>query len=392
MEYRPYYLAKEWVRQGHKVTIVAASFSHVRTKPPLVNDRITHEEIDGIHYLWLKTPGYYGNGVRRALNIFSFVGQLITNQTILLGHILPDVIIASSTYPLDMVPAYRMAKKVQARLVFEVHDLWPLSLIELADMSPRHPFIMLLQWAEDFAYRRADRVVSILPKAKNYMQKHGMTAEKFVHIPNGIDITEWRGEQPQLPKEHSQVIDELKQSGRFIIGYAGAHGLANSLDTLINAASGLQDQPVAFVLVGQGSEKEKLQEVVQQRGILNVVFLPTIQKSSIPSLLASMDALYIGLKKEPLFRFGVSPNKLLDYMMAAKPVIYAIDAGNDLVVESGCGISVESENPEAVSQAVMELLRMPAADLEAMGQRGWDYVMAYHDYKVLAQEFLDILQ
>ena len=150
MEYRPFYLAREWVRLGHKVTIAAASFSHVRTNPPNINGVVTREEIEGIRYFWLKTPRYDGNGIRRGINILTFVGRLLSHQNSLLVTGKPDVVIASSTYPLDIIPGYRMAKAFGAKLIFEVHDLWPLSLIELGKMSPKHPFVMFLQWAEKF--------------------------------------------------------------------------------------------------------------------------------------------------------------------------------------------------------------------------------------------------
>jgi glycosyltransferase involved in cell wall biosynthesis len=392
MEYRPYYLAREWIRQGHQVTIVGASWTHTRMRAPEVNGNVTEEEIDGIRYIWLKTPAYHGNGVARVLNIMAFVGQLLRyGGTRVIGAYKPEVVIASSTYPLDMVPAYHLARRYHAKLIYEIHDLWPLSLIEVGGMSPRHPFIMLLQWAEDFGYRRADRVVSLLPKAGSYMRAHGMADHKFAYIPNGIDVAEWQGEAAPLPEEHRVALRRLKEEKRFLVGYAGAHGLANGLHILIEAAQRLQTEPVTFVLVGHGPEKEGLCQQARQRGLTNLLFLPSVPKPAIPAFLAAMDVLFISLQKTPLFRFGVSPNKLMDYMMAGKPVIQAIEAGNDLVRESGCGISVRPEDSEAVVAAVLQLMSCKPAEREAMGHRGKQYVLAYHDYRILVQQFLGIL-
>ncbi|HTG81711.1 MAG TPA: glycosyltransferase, partial [Geobacteraceae bacterium] len=117
-----------------------------------------------------------------------------------------------------------------------------------------------------------------------------------------------------------------------------------------------------------------------------------VSKSSIPALLAAMDALYIGLQRQPLFRFGISPNKLMDYMMAGKPVINAIEAGNDPVAESGCGISVCSENSDAIAEAIQELMGMNEAEREVMGMRGKEYVLKHHDYRVLARKFVEIME
>ena len=113
---------------------------------------------------------------------------------------------------------------------------------------------------------------------------------------------------------------------------------------------------------------------------------------SIPALLDSLDALFIGLKRTPIFRFGISPNKLIDYMMAGKPVIQAIEAGNDLVAENGCGFSIPPEDPRAIADAVLQLMRLSPAEREAMGRKGREYVMAHHDYRVLARQFLEALR
>ena len=159
MEYRPYYLAREWVRAGHRVLVVAANFSHVRASQPTGGDEV----IDGIAYRWLPTPRYRGNGPGRLRNIASFLHQVWADAPRLAAAYRPDVVIASSTYPMDCWPARRIARCADATLVHEVHDLWPRSPIELSGMSKWHPFALLCQWAENSAYRHADLVVSMLP-------------------------------------------------------------------------------------------------------------------------------------------------------------------------------------------------------------------------------------
>jgi glycosyltransferase involved in cell wall biosynthesis len=392
MEYRPFYLAREWVKLGHDVRIVAASFTHLRTQAPTLTGEFTQEEIEGIQYIWLRTPGYQGNNLGRVFNILTFVFQLLRYQSKLLENFKPDVVIASSTYPLDIYPAYQIAKRTYAKLIFEVHDLWPLTPIELAGMLPWHPYIMLLQQAENFAYQKADRIVSMLPKADSYMRSHGMAAHKFTYLPNSIDVEEWENSLAPLPPLHSETLAQLKQLGHFLVCYAGSHGLANALYTLVDAAQLLQKEPVTFILVGQGAEKESLLQKAQQLELKNIVFLPPVSRASLPALLSQMDALFIGLKSQSLFRFGVSPNKLIDYMMAAKPVIHAIEAGNDLVAESGCGISIPAENPGAIARVVKQLMQMTVNDRELIGKKGREYVLKYHDCKVIARQFIEVVQ
>ncbi|MCK4527818.1 glycosyltransferase family 4 protein [candidate division WOR-3 bacterium] len=389
MEYRPYYFALEWTKAGHSVTIVAASFSHVRFFQPKCLEPITIEAIDGIQYVWLKTPGYHGNGLKRVTNMFSFAGQLLTMS---LPIEKPDVVLDSSTYPLTIFGANKIARKYGAKLIFEVHDLWPLSPMELGGFSKWHPFIMVIQWAENYAYKNAHRVVSLLPEAKGHMIYHGMSPEKFVYIPNGIDVSGWQLSN-SLPEEHAKLLEKLKRNSKFIVGYAGAHGIANALQYFVKAAEmEKEEDKIHFLLVGQGPEKEPLQSLAKNKNLKNISFLPSVPKTSIPTLLAAMDALYIGLKHQPLFRFGVSPNKLMDYMMAAKPVIHAIDAGNDLVAESGCGISVAPEDPKAIADAVIHLFKMSQEKRDVIGQKGHDYVKIYHDYAVLAKKFLEVYE
>ena len=391
MEYRPYYLAREWVKMGHKVVITSASFSHLRSKQPKVNGNISEELIDDIQYIWIKTPSYEGNGIRRVQNMLTFVGKLISLSRRLSKKLKPDVVIASSTYPLDIFPAYLVSRFSKAKLIFEVHDLWPLTPIELGKMSKWHPFIVILQIAEDFAYKHADKVISILPKALEYMVSRGLDPKKFVYIPNGIDIDEWQSFDTQLPKEHKEIIERLKKEGKFLVGYTGSFGVANALDYFVESTNYLKDLPVVLILVGQGPEKEKLQKYVEENNLNNVVFLPPVPKNSIPELLSKMDILYISLRKSPLFRFGISPNKLFDYMMAGKPIINAISAGNDLVAESGCGISIPPEDPVAIAEAIKKLIDMSPLEREEMGRRGREYVIKNHDYKVLAKRFLEAM-
>lgn len=389
MEYRPYYFAREWTRLGHNVVVAAASYSHLRTEQPSVRGSWTEEDIDGVRFVWVKTPAYPCNGIRRAVNIFAFVRKMWFNAKRFARQFQPDLVIASSTYPLDVIPARRIAAASSARLVYEVHDLWPLTLVTLGGMPVCHPFVQLLQRAENYAYRHSDYVVSLLPMASDYMQEHGMAAEKFCCIPNGVSPDEWRCEAQPLPEEHGQAIRQIKQAGYFVVGYAGGHALSNALDSLLEAASRLRDRPIRIVLVGSGVEKSRLQQRAQSMGLDNVVFLPPVPKQTIPSLLREFDVCYLGWARSPLYRFGVCPNKLLDYMMAARPVIHAIDAGNDLVAEADCGISIPPEDADAIAGAMVAMSEKTPQELAGMGQNGQRHVMAYHSYPQLAQRFLD---
>ncbi len=388
MEYRPFYLAREWTRAGHRVTIVAASQSHLRARQPEVEGDCARESAEGVEFLWLKTPPYEGNGVARVLNIIAFLRQLGRWRQWL--SFAPDVVIASSTYPADIGAASRIARHHGATLVWEVHDLWPLSPMELGGMSRMHPFIVWMQRAEDRACRTADVVVSILSKADRHLMEHGMSASKFVHVPNGIDPDEWRSEMSMgLPAAHAEAIAAARRRGDLLIGYAGSHGVANALEVALAAAALLQEAPVTWLFVGGGPEKSSLQQRVARGELKRVVLLEPVPKSSIPAFLAAMDVLYIGWQRQPLYRFGISPNKLMDYMMAGRPVIHAVEAANDPVAEAGCGLTIAPEDPEALAAAVGDMIRLDAAERRRLGAAGRSYVEAGHLYPYLAKRFLD---
>lgn len=387
MEFRPYYLAREWVRMGHNVRILAGSYSHIRARQPQGSSgRCWTEVVDGITYCWYRTPAYQGNGIGRVRSMVAFIAHVWCDARQLARNFKPDLVIASSTYPMDIWPARRIARMAHAKLVYEVHDLWPLSPMELGGMSRWHPFILWVQCAEDYAYRHVDQVVSLLPKASSYMQSRGLAADKFVCVPNGVDPDEWN-HPAALPQSTAAVIATMRTSGLPIVAYVGTHGLANALDVLLDAAKLLQGE-AQILMVGPGPERDHLATRVRHEAISNVAMLPSIPKAGVPSLLAEVDVAYIGWHSNPLYRFGISPNKLLDYMMAAKPIVHSVRAGNDLVAEARCGLTVPPDDPQAVAEAVRQLTRLSKDELSQMGANGRDFVLRNQTYPVLARRFL----
>ncbi len=392
MEFRPYHLAREWVRMGHRVMIVGATYSHVRARQPAAGD----ETIDGIAYRWLRTPGYRGNGTGRVWNIWRFLSRLWREAPRIAATFRPGAVIASSTYPMDVWVARRIARLARAKLVYEVHDLWPLSPIELSGMSPRHPFIRLCQAAEDAAYRDADAVVSMLPKVHAHMAAHGLDLRKLMIVPNGIDPDPDSGPDAEarmpLRADVAAAVAAHRDAGRLVVGYAGSMGVPNALDVLLDAAKLLAGEAFGFVLVGDGHERERLARRIDAESLRHVILRPPIPKSQVPALLAAIDIAYIGWRRVPIYRFGIAPNKLMDYMLAGVAVLHSVEAGNDPVADAGCGLTVEPESPAAVAQGLRQLARVPAAERKSIGARGRAYVLEHHAWPVLARRFLEALQ
>ena len=391
MEFRPYYLAREWVRMGHNVSIIASSFSHVRIAQPTCDQLFTEEWIDGIRFVWLNNRTYSGNGIGRAINIFQFLFGLYQSRRWLSEK--PDIIICSSTYPLDIYPAKKIGDKSGAKIIWEIHDLWPLTPIEVGSMSKHNPFIMMLLRGERDSFRYANAIVSLLPNADQYLQKYGQVSDKYVYIPNGINPEEWdNAVADEIPSQHLSVILEKQGKGNLLVGYTGAHGAANVLGQLLDAAVLCKDKKVSFILVGDGVEKDKLMQRAKSEKLNNVRFLPPVKKVEIPALLQLMDALFIGLQRELRFKYGISPNKLMDYMMSRKPIVYAGSPHTFPIQEAACALIVPPENPESLAGAINELLDMPNEQRDLLGSNGHKYVLSNHSYSVLATTFVELME
>src|SRR6185436_8286349 len=168
-------------------------------------------------------------------------------------------------------------------------------------------------------------------------------------------------------------------------------GEPNALDVLLDAAKLTRDAAPAlrFVLVGGGHLRDRLEARVRDEGLTNVAMFPAIPKAQIPSLLKGFDIAYIGWQRTPIYRFGIAPNKLMDYMMAQRPVLHSVEAGNDPVAEAGAGLTVPPQDAKAVAEGLLQLAAVPADERAAMGRRGREFVLANHTYPVLAQRFID---
>jgi glycosyltransferase involved in cell wall biosynthesis len=180
-------------------------------------------------------------------------------------------------------------------------------------------------------------------------------------------------------------VQKHRGRGNFVVMYAGAHGLLNNLGLVIDAARLLREEHIAIVLVGQGPEKETLQR--QALGLDNVDFLPPVPKTTVPQLLAGADALVLSFAPQPLFRFGVSPNKLMDYMMAAKPIVAAMRAGNNPVEEHGCGLTAAPDDAASLAAALRTIARLEPQQRARMGANARSAVEGHYAYSVLAERF-----
>lgn len=388
MEYRAYYLAKEWVKQGHQVTTVAATFSHLRLKNPDIEKDYQVEMIDEIKYIWLKTPPYKGS-LKRVFNMGTFVMKLNRYAKRLAREEKPDLVIAGSCYPLDNYAAHKIAKLSGAKYTYEVRDIWPLSPKLIGGYSDHHPFIWVMQKAEDYAYKHVDKVVSLLWNAEGHMLDRGLPEGKFVCIPNGYYPGEWTVDKfaLPLPEEHQNTFETLKR--KTIVGYAGGFAASGNVISLVQAAVLLKGRAnIHFVLVGKGPEMPFYEKVIKENGLTNISILHSVPKTLIPAVNMHFDIAFLGGLHSELHQYGTSYNKMTDYMLCSLPIVQSVDEPGSVVERVGCGIRVEAENVEAIANAIVLLSEMSDDERKEMGKKGKEYVERNLSWDKLARDFL----
>ena len=385
---RPYHLARAWAAAGQDSVILTAAHHHLLDVPRPAGVETVH----GARYEFLATPAYTGNGAGRLANMAAFTFQLVRQADRLArDHGVPAMVVTSSPHPYAFLAGRRLARRFGARCVFEVRDLWPLSLVELAGVRASHPLVRFTGWLERQAYRTSDDVVSLLPCTQEHMRAAGLDGARWHYIPNGVADPSATGDLPD--SDAARQVRAWRAEGRAVIVYAGAMGRPNHVGTLVQAMA--QDGPrqlAAAVIVGRGELQAELRAQVEALGLQgHVRIFDQVPKAAVQRLLREASAGYISLRPEPIFRFGVSPNKLFDYMQAALPVLFAVRAGNDPVAECGCGISVDPGDVQAIAGAITRLARLPEAERAAMGRRGEAHVARHHGYDALAAAYLQLL-
>lgn len=375
---RHYSLAKQLQSRGHEVTIIASNYDHFTAKHRHDNSTITSEDVDGIRFIWIPTRAYSGNGKSRALNMLDYAKQIKNLPRFLNGE-KPDVVYGSSPHLFTPYQAQKLARKLQVPFVMEVRDVWPQTLVDLGNFSSSSMFIRVLAWMERKLYRSADHIVSLLPDAPQHCINLGAKQENTSWIPNGIDLR-FLPESAETP--HSDV---------FTITYAGTHGLANGLDNILEAAQFLKKSPIRFRLIGDGPDKRTLIQKAESLAISNIEFCDPVPKSEIYNELQKSDAFLMLLRASDVFRWGVSPNKLFDYMAMARPIIFAVNSSNSPVEAAGCGLRIEPDNPQALADACMLLASMSEDDRNRMGAKGRWFVEENHTFEILGAKLESVL-
>lgn len=382
---RHYSLSKHLTKHGWRATVIAASVELNTGRQRLDSSESKRFDLfDGVPFLWIRTPQYQGNGFGRIQNMLTYSVRVLMSS-VTRGLDRPDVIIGSSVHPFAAWSAAMLASRFGVPFVFEVRDLWPQTLVVMGRLSPKGFITRALHYLERWLYRRAERIVVLLPKASDYIVPLGIAPEKIVWIPNGVELEGYP--EPEPPKEKPS----------FTLMYFGALGQANDLDCLLRAMvevnKAMPEKQLFLRLIGDGPLKETLQQQVAELGLDNIRFENSVPKKAIPQVAAEADAFVIMVKDLPrLYRFGISMNKIFDYFAAARPVIMASGAVNNPIEESGAGITVLPGDPIELAKAILSLVEMPIVQRILLGRSGRTYVEKHHSYEMLAAKFVSILE
>jgi glycosyltransferase involved in cell wall biosynthesis len=373
------HLARELTERGHDVSVIAARWSHLTRDTAAAEAAPSIEHFEGFRFVNLDLLRYkHAHDKRRVANWFYFAFKVLRARHLL--NETPDVILYSSPSLIGFLSAEWLARRYKARLLFEVRDIWPKTLVQIGGMSERHPMVRFFQWIEDRAYRKADLVLSNLPGAIDHMKTRGVREEDFKWIPNGVSLPEMQGSEVLDPTVDAQIPKD-----KFVVGFTGTLAVVMSLHTLLDAAKLTLDDPdIVYVIVGHGMEGERLKAKADRDGLTNVHFTGSVPKSQVQSVIARFDACWIGWKESLLYDYGVAANKLFDYFYAGRPVLHSYSGKYDPVEAYDAGISVPSENPEKLAEAVRKLKEMSLDQREEMGKNGREAVFARHDYAKLA--------
>ncbi len=382
---RHFALAQQLQRHGHRVTIFAASQGHyhVGTDRRLGRGSLRRAQvIEGVRFVWLRTTPYSGNDWRRQLNMLSFLVVFLVVQ---LRERRPDVVIGSTVHPFAALGGWVAARLRRARFLFEVRDLWPQTLVDLGALRIGSPSERLLRALEAFLVRRAGAVITVLPGMADYLAEHSLPAGHVVYIPNGADLAAFEDEPApdDLPPQVDACLNEirrLRQTGRFVLGYLGTFGRVNRADLVADgAALAERREPgrIGVVLVGKGPEQAAVERAAGASPAASVC--PPIPKRYVPLVLRELDATVVHTTYTPVYKYGISFNKLFEYMAASRPVVFACDSAYDPVQSAGAGITVAPDSAESLADAYLALAAMPPGERAAMGAAGRAHVAAEHD-------------
>ena len=378
--------AREWVKSGHRVTIVTCAPNHPKGEvyPGYRNRFFQRETKDGIEVVRLWT--WLASNEGFLLRTTNFVSYLVMATLVAPFLPRPDLVVSTSPQFFCGLAGWTVSRIKWRPWVLEIRDLWPESITAVGAVKSRM-LIHILEAIETFAYRRCDQIVSVTDSFVAHFVQRGIPRSKVTVVKNGADLTRY---VPQ-PKNDA-LLDELGLTGKFVAAYFGTLGMAHKLTTILEAAEISKDHPsIVYVIMGDGAERPGLLKSISERGLTNVLLLDQQPKDRMPAFWGSIDASLVLLRKDDLFK-TVIPSKIFEAMAMERPIVIGVEGESRAIVEAAAaGIPIAPENARELVVA-LERLESDPVFARTMGASGKAYVTANFDRKVLAARLLATMQ
>ncbi|MCX7885281.1 MAG: glycosyltransferase family 4 protein [Caloramator sp.] len=384
---RIFEFAKRLKDNGHDITVLTAMPNYPKGEiyDGYKGKRFLIEDMDGIEVIRTSIYATKSKGfVKRLLNYFSFTFSSVFQG---LKHIKKpiDVVITESPPLFLGWSGYVISKRLKAKYVFNISDLWPESAVKLGVLHNKL-FIALSTYLEEFCYRKADIITGQTRGIVDNISSRGFKDKTYL-VTNGVD-TKFFGKD----KANLEFIRENNLEGKFIVGYAGIHGIAQGLEVIVKAADILKSyKDIVFVFVGDGPEKQKLINMKEDLNLKNVLFLPVQPKKNMPGIVACFDCAIVPLKKLDLFK-GALPSKMFETLASKVPIVLSVEGeAKEFIENANGGICVEPENEKEIAQAVLKLYNEPELK-KKLGENGRKYIEENYDRDKITRKFEDILK
>lgn len=380
-------MAKSWASDGHEITVLSGMVHYATGKKmPRYKGKFTFKDAQFYTRVDVMrchvSESYNSSFLGRLWAYFSFVfSSIYTGLFKVKGK--HDIILVTSPPLFVGITAYVLSLFKRIPFVFEVRDLWPESAIDTGVLQSKI-IIKFAYWFEAFMYRKAKLVNVLTPAFRTKLIEKGVPEDKVIFIPNAADFS--LAEAVQNEFDSSLFKKSIGLEDKFVITYVGAHGVANHLIQLLDAAELLRDTNVVFQLIGSGMQKQMLIDEKNKRKLDNVIFREPVAKAEVFKYILASDMGASVLKKVDTFK-TIYSNKTFDYMSCKKPTLLAIDGvSRELVEEANCGIYVEPENSQEIANGIKNIMNNPSLIIE-MGQNGYDHATEHFDRSVLASKY-----
>ena len=342
--------AREWVKLGHKVTVItcAPNFPEGKVFDGYRNEWLSKQKIEGINVWRVKTYIAANQGfLRRTVDFISFMFSslffgLFTRKV--------DVVIGTSPQFFTVISAWALARLKRVPFVFELRDIWPAS-IKAVGIMKNSLILNMLERLELFLYHQANLIISVTNSFKSDLVNRGVPAEKIKVVFNGVDSSKYK----PLPKKDKSFSEEFKLQDKFVAGYIGTHGKAHALESIIKTAELLKtESDIRIVFAGGGAERERLKNLVEISGLSNVVMIPRQPKENMQKIWSLCDLSLVTLKDTPLFS-TVIPSKIFESMSMMIPIIISVPEGEstEIIRKENLGVIVPPENPKKLAEALL---------------------------------------